>query len=547
MNAQEARNRLALDRLKRALRDGSITPDELKARLLRALKEEESKGPARMDTAFMAECEELLWQLHAPLTEGLRSGKREGWLRLREGMGRRRAAQRPAPLRSAGFALAGAALVAGLFFLGVHRLRPENLAAAPQRAAVTMPISESLSPDDGRAGFTTPFAVITAAPTPTPSPTPEPTPLPTDQPAAQAQPTARPQPAQESIPAQEPSGPKYLTLGQLRALAPARFTYNAASRSGADPVDAPVILPEGEALAVPRLGWIIPDDAALREFAGKAAGSEDAHVYASVQHQSFAVIVSPDGQADGGGTMSERQAADLLEGAVRAAGLSEGGLLLLRQDPETGLSRPLNGDQPDEAASDAGHHYYLLTGAQTFGGAQLFPDDYHFAGPHFGLNSSVSASISGSEQFSIDGTLLRQSSLKAEDVPLADVERVLAQLRAMLDDGLLSGVDSIELGYELYYENYVSPKDGDAQAKASLLALPVWRVMARCEGEASGEVQPLTRGFDAQLGIRYCELRFSAQTGEYQSPGDAAVKTYNPVLLTWQQLEGEEDVELYGK
>lgn len=542
MNAQEARNRLALERLKRALRDGSITPDELKARLLRALKEEESKGPARMDTAFMAECEELLWRLHAPLTEGLRSGRREGWLRLREGMGRRSAAPRLAPLRGAGFALAGAALAAGLFFLGFQRLQPENLAAAPQRAAsVTMPISESLTPDDGRSGLTTPFAAITPAPTPAPSPTPEPTPLPTGQPAAEEQPTARPQPAQE------PSGPKYLTLGQLRAQAPARFTYNAASRSGADPVDAPVILPDGEALAVPRLGWILPEDAALLEFARKTADVESTRIFTAAQKQYFAITVSPGGQADGGRPMSERQAADLLEGAARAAGLSEDGLLLLRQDPETGLSRPLNGDQPDEAVSEAGNRYYLLTGAQTFGGAQLFPDDYHFAGPHFGLQASISASISGSGQFGIDGTLLRQSSLKAEDIPLADVERVLAQLRAMLDDGRLSGVDSIELGYELYYENYVSPKDSEAAARASLLALPVWRVMGRCEGEASGDVQPLTRGYDKELGIRYCELRFSAQTGEYQSPNDPAVKTYSPVLLTWQQLEGEEDVELYGR
>ena len=94
MNAQESRNHLALEELKRSLRGGSITEDELKARLLRIIEQEEQKGPARMDTAFISSCENLLWALHAPQTQTIRSSKREAYLRLREGMRTQRPAAR---------------------------------------------------------------------------------------------------------------------------------------------------------------------------------------------------------------------------------------------------------------------------------------------------------------------------------------------------------------------------------------------------------------------------------------------------------------------
>ena len=120
MNAQEARNHLALEELKRSLRGGSITEDELKARLLRIMEQEEQKGPARMDTAFISSCENLLWALHAPQTQTIRSSKREAYLRLREGMRTQKPAARPGWAR-AGLALAGVAVVMGLFYISLSR------------------------------------------------------------------------------------------------------------------------------------------------------------------------------------------------------------------------------------------------------------------------------------------------------------------------------------------------------------------------------------------------------------------------------------------
>ena len=41
------------------------------------------------------------------------------------------------------------------------------------------------------------------------------------------------------------------------------------------------------------------------------------------------------------------------------------------------------------------------------------------------------------------------------------------------------------------------------------------------------------------------ELRINAQTGEYIDPYSENSRTYNPALLTWEQMEGEDDVSLY--
>lgn len=570
MNAQEARNRLALEKLKRQLRDGSITQSELKARLLRALREEESKGAARMDTAFMLACEELLWQLHAPLTEAIPSGRREGWLRLRENLRKSRPARANRGFFTAGAALAGAAVVMGLFFLTLPHLRPQTPAAAPADSFLSpLPLSESQREDIKAVNLSTRAAAETPLPTPepTPLPTPEATPAPTFTPA----PLPTQEPAFTSAPLLESAGPKYLSFEQLKRQTPARFRWDTADGGQ---IDAPITLPAGGRLPVLRLRWIETgsQDALqqkIREISGNGPQQQ-----VILQHSYFNVTATSSGSSffDGptarpltgsrlmqsespeNNAFSPDQALKLMREIAGAVGADGESVIIYKKEVTSGRYPVLDynardGRVLDESKPVEGYEqgYYILTGAQTFEGAVLFPEDYHYGGPHYGLSSGVHATILNKTEFSANGNLLRRDGVKIDDPPLADAERVLQNLRAMVAMGQLESVEDIQLGYELYYENYVNPKDEEALQQAPLLAVPVWRVLGRARSDPRIQPAGMVRGYESESETYGCELRFNAQTGEFMPPEHEGIKTYNPALLTWAQLEAEGDVSLYNK
>lgn len=563
MNAQEARNNLALEKLKRALRDGSITEDELKARLLRIIKQEEQKGPVRMDTAFIASCENLLWALHAPQTQAIRDTKRESYLRLREGMRKQRPAARPGWAR-AGLAFAGVALVMGLFYITLPRPQPEVLSAAATNYGTPLPVRESVSPGG---------IIPTSAPTP--SPTPEPTPEPN---------TAPP----EALPAQtmEPgfidalaAGDKYMSLKDLRAQAPARFRYAADVNNRPLRIDAPVIIPQGDAMPVPRLRWLQIDEAALRSAMAEIAGdgtmlsiggdksgigfaassmTGDRPYFDPLPGKIATDIIVTDDSEPENNPFTSGQAYDLMLKLLEKLGVDPGQVSLYAQ---AGTSARYKIRSVDDRSPDRYSHFYLdqpiegheqgfhiLVASQTLGGIPIFPNGYHWGGPNYEMDNRLRMQILNQKEFSAEGRLIRPEGEKIGDLPLANIGRVFDTLRGLIEKGRLRQIDRIQLGYELFYEQNV--KSGSDEAETTLIAVPVWQVLGRLYGDAAeGDSYYQMIARDQYETSAYTdasfELRINAQTGEYIDPYSENSRTYNPAILTWEQMEGEEDVSLY--
>lgn len=563
MNAQEARNHLALEELKRSLRGGSITEDELKARLLRIMEQEEQKGPARMDTAFISSCENLLWALHAPQTQTIRSSKREAYLRLREGMRTQKPAARPGWARAC-LALAGAALVMGLFYITLPRPQPEALSAAATDYGTPLPVRESLSP-----GGTMPTAA------PTPSPTPEPTPEPSQAPP-------------EALPAQtmEPglidalaAGDKYMNLKDLRAQAPARFRYAAEVDSRPLRIDAPVIIPQGDAMPVPRLRWLQIDEAALRRAMAGIAGdgttlsiggdgsgigfaassmTGDRPYFDAIPGKIATDVIITNGGEPENNPFTSRQAYDLTLKLLENLDVDPGQVSLYAQ---AGTSARYKVGSVDDRSPDRYAHFYtdqpiegyeqgfhILVASQTLDGIPVFPNGYHWSGPNFEMDNRLRMRILNQKEFTAEGRLIRAEGIKIRDLPLANIGRVFDTLRWLIEKGRLREVDRIQLGYELFYEQHV--KSGSDEREAALIAVPVWQVLGRLYGgaaEGDSYYQMIAR--DQYETSAYTdasfELRINAQTGEYIDPYSENSRTYNPALLTWEQMEGEDDVSLY--
>ncbi len=561
MNAQEARNHLALEKLKRSLRDGSITENELKARLLRIMEQEEHKGPSRMNTDFIASCENLLWALHAPQTQTIRSSKREGFLRLRERMRKQKPSARPAWAR-AGFALTGAALVMGLFYITLPRPQPEALSAAATNFGTPLPVRESLTPGD---------IISTAAPSP--SPTPEPTPEPTPP---------------EALPAQtrEPSfidalaaGDKYMSLKDLRAQAPARFQYTADVNNRPIRIDAPVIIPQGDTMPVPRLKWLPIDQEVLRFAMAELAGAQttlsigadgsgigftayamsgEKPYFDSVSGKTPTDIIITDNSEPENNPFTSKQAYDLMTGLLEKLDVDPGQISLYAQ---AGTSARYKVGNVDERRSDRYAHFYtdqpvegheqgfhILVASQTLDGIPVFPNGYHWGGPNFEMNTRLRMQILNQKEVSAEGRLIRAEGVKIRDIPLANIGRVFDTLRGLIEKGRLRQVDRIQLGYELFYEQHV--KSGSDEMEAALIAVPVWQVLGRLYGDAAeGDSYYQMIARDRYETSAYTdasfELRINAQTGEYIDPYSQNSRTYNPALLTWEQMEGEEDVSLY--
>ena len=567
MNAQEARNRIALDKLKRALRDGRITPDELKARLLRAIREEEKKGTAGMDTAFIAACENLLWELHAPQTQLIRSAKREGYLRLRDWQRNQKLLSRRSGLYRASYAAISLALAVGLFYTTMLRPQPETLLAASTGPGTSLPVLESTGRDNE---FFTPLPTTVPSPTlsPTPSPTPEPTAAPTESaPAATREPGLI-----EALSA----GPKYMSLSDIRAQAPERFQYTSDINNLRIEIDAPIFIPGGDSMPVPRLKWITMDDktltSALRAIAGADTELQVSTAWTGTSFRVNAMTAgSPyfdikysaknpagdfftDESEPENNPFTSDQAFELMKQLYAALGADADQVALYDRKVVSARYKVLDYQASPEKRYDtsrpvAGYEqgYHVFTGVQLLEGVTLLPHMYHGSGPHHDLGASMYMKILNEKEFYASGELLRQTGRRVNDLPLANLDRMLDTLRQMIDSGRLLDVSRIQLCYELYYEEYIAPGDNEARKNAALLAVPVWQVLAPIYPDSANppEKQADNRMHEYEDGI--AELRFNAQTGEYMAPYDKTIKSYSPVLLTWEQMEGEDEISLYTR
>ncbi len=564
MNAQEAMKKLALDSLKRQLRDGSLTPDEMSRQLSRAIDAEIARGPAHMDTAFIAACEQLLWQLHAPRTSLLPAGRRRAYP-PKPGTALR---SRPRWLRPrvAGLALAFLCMVgvAGLALRYTAQLRNNRSTTLSQGTQV--PVEEPV-----RMAVTLALTMApTASPMPTPSPTPEPTPVAV---------TPEPLVVLPPLPTEMPR-PRYVTMAQLRQEAPQRWQATYSTPNRRVEVDAAVIIPQVDAVPLVELKWVLQDGPAMAsaltaqlpetQVVAVDIGNDGRTLRVNVQRDRDRSLISPDNVSGRPRLLPGQQAAatdypqdapmQLLKRLVSHAHGDAEGIRLLDQAGTSGLyayRQMRAGEQPPMIpygflqdgdpipGFERGH--YLLRAAQVFEGIPLLPHEsqYSYANALSSVEGTLLLEVYDDTEFRLTLQLLRQTGIRVADLPLVSFDTLRLHLEQLIDQGRLRAVDRIELGYSLYYAQPVNP--GAEEQQATLLAVPVWRVIGLMleNPEQEPEGYALTARVEApysEYRMAEADLRFNAQTGEYLEFMVNRVVNANPAVLTWEQLEsGAED------
>lgn len=573
MNAQEAMKKLALDNLKRQLRDGSLTPDEMSRRLSRAIDDEIARGPARMDTDLIAACEQLLWQLHAPQTSVLPAGRRKAYPPM---LGRTpRAKPRWLRPRVAGLALAFLCMVGigGLALRYSAELRGRRPVTLSQGTRI--PVAETARLSVTLAATVAPTVAFTDWPTSppvTPSPTPEPTPLVV---------TAEPLVVLPPAPTQQPRA-RYVTVQQLRQEAPQRWQATYSTLGRRVEVDAPIVIPQVDAVPLVELQWLLHDgpslERALRPLFPQAAvvdvytHNEGRSLSVSVQRSENSLLMGPrqpsarvrvmPGQPAQASDYSADAPLKLLKRLVTTAQGDTEGIRLLDQAGTTGWYpyRTWRGnEQPPRAPygflQDRGpvegyeRGHYLLRAAQVFEGIPLLPFEGQYS-PEDQVSSVegyIYLEAYDDSEFRLSMQLLRQTGIRAADLPLVSFDTLRLHLEQLIEKGWLRAVDRIELGYTLYYAQPVSP--GKEEQHATLLAVPVWRVLGLLMDnlEQEPEAYVLTSRLEAPY-VEYrameADMRFNAQTGEYMEHFVNRMANVNPAVLTWEQMEGEGEVSL---
>lgn len=575
MNAQEAMNRIAIGRLRRALQQGTISPDELQRRLSRAIDREMQKGARRMDTRFISACEDLLWQLNAPATENIPSGKREAWFRLQQArVDRGEKTPLRYRLRTAALALSLLLVVGGGLWMMTRR---------PPRERIHTSLNGQQTADPG--GLS-PSPAPTSAPLPTASPTPTPTPAPTPTLTPTLAPTITPQ--LTPVRTQQPAGrEKYRDIQALRGEAPARWRGSYTDALGRQvEVDVPIQIPDVKDVPALRLKWIDlasqardKDTAlyqALRARYGEkielGAGwigdlhldvNDRDHVYFYGPRNKYAdVAVYPD-TPPAKNDMPEERPFALLKELLSLMDLPADEMRLDAQAGTSGFyySRVLrSGEQApdvpfphiDQSKPAEGYErgYYRLSAMQVMRGLPLFPGDYintHGLKEPRDVRVFARMNVLDEQDFSLDLRMARETGVKERDLPLMNMEAVIGHVEELITRGLLRRVDSLELGYMLYYAEHV---DASAQSvEDELIALPVWRVRGILLSFAEEEMkESYFGGADSyRTDLReheLYELRFSAQTGEYIDPDHQGIA--NPPILTWEQMDDtKKDVRLF--
>lgn len=562
-----------LQDIRRQLIDGSISPDTLSRRLSRILEAERARGPARMDTRLMAACEDLLWQLE-PAARGISSGKTDGRRRLREGMAGQtgRAFYWP-HLRLAAVALSLLLIAGGSLIWRQQQPRHQQLKSNGYAQGTPLPIRETtaitLAPSQG--------PLVTEAPTP--APTPEPTALPTAALTPTPAPTLRP-----ATPTPVP-GPKYVSLSALGA--PGRWTETVSGPGAEFQVDVPVTVPEVSELPVLTMQWQPMEAEAIQRAAvSEHTGYATARLVYPDQTVLLQMLPEKDGESymrgpgnSGGynnvmlrlGEAAENspirpdQPLALLRRYAAQAGLDPQSIVVdaqagssrfyatrrlvgrpdpLDPNPRLDLSRPAEGFEKG---------YYRLSAAQMVDGVRVFPGNYlsSASGEAGDLGTRLTLAMADFNDFELQLRGVRRTGVRETSLPLASFDRVKATLRERIGEGLVAELRDIELGYMLYYAQYV--KEGQ-EAGAPMLAVPVWRVRGLFL-PSPGSSYPLWANNDivhsitegSYVDVTY-EWRINAQTGEFIDPFPRRPMKSNPAILTWQQLQdSEEDVTILNR
>lgn len=557
-------NRLLLEQLKRQLHSGDLRPEDLRQRLLRAIDEQVRQGAEHMDTALVLACEELLWELDAgqPVPASA-PAKLAGYRRLTDSLRARRARPTGISLRTAALATAGTLAMAAALYFTLPRVEPQALPTSAASHGTPLPLREPL------VTASTGPVLITMAPTEVPTPALTPTPVPTAAPVT-PEPTATPVP-----------GPKYVTMQELRSSAPARWQHTFEVQGRVSQMDAPIVIPAVDRMPVPELKWLAFDEAALGAAIQAAApsngltihmneGAPYVNILAKAQNDSYlngpkrgsARTIPLPNQPAANSAYTPQQAWALMERLLQAAGID---IARVEQVGVTGTTgfyayRSATDAQRraqafaylDRSAPVAGFErgYYHVSARQVIGGVPLLPNEYLYSSTNnspYQVEGILRLQAADDGDYRMQVKAVQPTGIKVDDLPLANFDRVLHTLRGLAESGRLRRVDSIELGYMLYYEDYVMA--GEAEREATLVALPVWRVIGYLAPDAAYEPgvsleEMRTDASTTTYVDESLEFRIDAQTGLLMERHSALPIKGNPPILTWEQMEGEEDVSL---
>ena len=566
MKAQDILSQLAVQELKRQLSQGQITAQELTRRLSRAIDDELMKGPQRMDSAFVRACEDLLFELNAPASKLLPQAERDNWYHLREKLHQ----QRPQPmlwprLRRAAVALSLVLVVGAGLWLSQQR-------PAPERKHLSTNQGSPRPSEDAWQGVTP----ITMSPTVEPSPTAEPTSVPTPNPTPTLLPVTEQPLAPEPLPI--PAGrEKFSSLQVLKQSAPKRWQQRYEVNGRVIEVDAPIIMPEVDRLPLYEVNWVNlkqsdVDKRAHDLFAGTRELRFDSlnRMVWTVARGDRSYFDGP-GRPYGEGALAVDQQAqnsdypkDAPEAFVKELfsklKIDTGPLIKDAQLARSGLYQMAKNQGsaagPDEPYADyldfdkpiPGYETgsYRLSMMQTLGGLPLFPGGRgDLVKGDMKLEPHIFLHILNEQEFRLRTALIKVEGQREADLPLISPELVIKSAERLIKSGQLIRVDSIELGYMLFQAQHL--RQGQHPDDALMLAVPTWRI--RGIRRHQSEDQPLT-AWDTRyfletqvtsLSDSLHDLRFNAQTGEYMVPENEFPTRVNPAILTWDQLESEEE------
>lgn len=557
-------NRLLLEQLKRQLHSGDLRPEDLRQRLLRAIDEQVRQGAEHMDTALVLACEELLWELDAgqPVPASA-PAKLAGYRRLTDSLRARRARPTGISLRTAALATAGTLAMAAALYFTLPRVEPQALPTSAASHGTPLPLREPL------VTASTGPVLITMAPTEVPTPALTPTPVPTAAPVTPA-PTATPVP-----------GPKYVTMQELRSSAPARWQHTFEVQGRVSQMDAPVVIPAVDRMPVPEIKWLAFDEAAIGAAIQAAApsngltihmneGAPYVNILAKAQNDSYlngpkrgsARTIPLPNQPAANSAYTPQQAWALMERLLQAAGID---IARVEQVGVTGTTGfyPYQSATPqqreaqpyaylDQSAPVQGFEqgFYYVSARQVIDGVPLLPYEYLYSSTPdspYQVEGILRMRAVDDEDYELDIKALQPVGVKVADLPLANMDRVLGTLSALGESGRLRRVDRIELGYMLYYEQHV--KAGPEEKDATLVALPVWQVTGYLAPDVSYDPGVhLEEMMNEAVTRTYLEdsldFRIDAQTGLLMERHSTLPIKGNPLILTWEQMEGEEDVSL---
>ncbi|MGN1021706.1 MAG: hypothetical protein ACI4O7_15185 [Aristaeellaceae bacterium] len=321
---------------------------------------------------------------------------------------------------------------------------------------------------------------------------------------------------------------KYCTITQLRAQAPAQWTQTYATPWRDIAVDAPVLLPQADALPVITVAYDLNEvisasghwdvcrtpGGMLSIDIGSVDDQRPRGIFHSAQYD-----IPYDTAAFAPGSREDVSAAlTMAEAMLRDCGMPEG-LFDLSCPAQVAVWWIT-----DRQGKQVGRCEYCLTLRQQLCGIRLL--GHAFMGMpgsmREGKGGEYSASVGATlryisgEHASFSGDTLRETGRAAEDMPLCGFDRVRQTLEAEIMAGRLRRVDEVELGYVLYNVPGAAKDPGKYWRQgAAYWAVPTWMISGIYVEDPALDWSPADDpGQPVRSDLHYAFLLLDAQTGQ---------------------------------